>query len=671
MNMSSVSGSGGNRGGNSGEKRGGREKRDYRKGVKLRKYTLQEKKEMVQMMDNGARTCDIMRKFNCPESTVRSLRKNKENLAASVKVFSRFPSARTLADTSQRNRLLAIMEHYLNEWVIRRDREKGDISGPAIRSQARLYFDSVCRKKNVNPPPHFSASVGWLAAFKKRYEVKYALKHGESRSADEEAARTYPEIFQRLVTEGGYSRDQIFNCDETGIYWKRAPKSTLIAKNERQARGVKPSKDRITVLFTANSSGDCLMKPQVIYRSAKPRAYRNCNMNQLNVYWASNKKAWVTSALCTDWFDNHFVPDAQSYCKRKNLDFKVLLCMDNAPGHGKFLIGRHPNVEVVFLPPNTTSLLQPLDKEFICNVKLFYYQSLYNDMRAKTDSLQELERIEAELSVRDQDEPDEPIASTSSDPPPSHAREVLTVNQFWKNYNIKDAVDRIVKAWQKINKATVLHAWKFLLGEGAVVRERQQEATTLSQTVEAARLIPAPGFSAVEASDMQEIIGIHQEEATIEEMLEEDEAQEDDTEDREQLEQNVQPGEPTTRQLTEILTTFSRLTEQLEEYDRRPYPRSILQPSLDKVMSIYKDLYMSRVNARHQSQITRYFSQSQAANALANITAEPGEDEDDVDDLLGLLQEDDIALDFDGFEAEVALSAGGSTQTVEEGASRQ
>ncbi|XP_045128616.1 tigger transposable element-derived protein 1-like [Portunus trituberculatus] len=621
--MSSVSGSGGNRGGNSGEKRGGREKREYRKGVKLRKYTLQEKKEMVQMMNNGARTCDIMRKFNCPESTVRSVRKNKENLAASVKVFSRFPSARTLADTSQRNRLLAIMEHYLNEWVIRRDREKGDLSGPAIRSQARLYFDSVCRKKNVNPPPHFAASVGWLAAFKKRYEVKYALKHGESRSADEEAARTYPEIFQRLVTEGGYSRDQIFNCDETGIYWKRAPKSTLIAKNERQARGVKPSKDRITVLFTANASGDCLMKPQVIYRSAKPRAYRNCNMNQLNVYWASNKKAWVTSALCTDWFDNHFVPDAQSYCKRKNLDFKVLLCIDNAPGHGKFLIGRHPNVEVVFLPPNTTSLLQPLDKEFICNVKLFYYQSLYDDMRVKIDSLQELERIKAELSLAEN-------------------KQCYSVTRL-----------------------------EVLLGEvGTAVRERQQEATTLSQTVEAARLIPAPGFSAVEASDLQEIIGIHQEEATIKEMLEEDEAQDDPEEDGQQ-EQNVQPGEPTTGQLTEILTTFSRLTEQLEEYDRRPYPRSILQPSLDQVMNIYKDLYMSRVNARHQSLITGYFSQSQAANALANVTAEPGEDEEDVDDLLGLLQEDDIALDFDGFEAEVALNAGGDAQTVEEGASSQ
>ena len=62
-----MNGSGGNCSGSDGGKRGGREKRDYRKGMKLRKYTLQEKKEMVQMMNSGARTCDIMRKFNCPE----------------------------------------------------------------------------------------------------------------------------------------------------------------------------------------------------------------------------------------------------------------------------------------------------------------------------------------------------------------------------------------------------------------------------------------------------------------------------------------------------------------------------------------------------------------------------------------------------------------------------
>ena len=61
----------------SGEKRGGQEKRDYRKRVKLRKYKLQEKKEMVQMMNSVARTCDIMRKFNCTMQTVEERASNQ------------------------------------------------------------------------------------------------------------------------------------------------------------------------------------------------------------------------------------------------------------------------------------------------------------------------------------------------------------------------------------------------------------------------------------------------------------------------------------------------------------------------------------------------------------------------------------------------------------------
>ena len=106
----------------------------------------------------------------------------------------------------------------------------------------------------------------------------------------------------------------------------------------------------------------------------------------------------------------------------------------------------------------------------------------------------------------------------------------------------------------------------------------------------------------------------HQEGTTIEEMLEEDEEQEQDP--GEQGEENVQPDEPTTRQLTELLTTFSHLTELLQEYDRCPYPWSIISPSLEKVMNIYEDLYMSRVNACQQSLITRYL-RGRAGRAVA------------------------------------------------------
>ena len=59
-----------------GEKHGGQKKCNYCKGLKLRKQTLQEKKEMVEM-NTGARTCNIMHKFNFPESTVYHCTKKK------------------------------------------------------------------------------------------------------------------------------------------------------------------------------------------------------------------------------------------------------------------------------------------------------------------------------------------------------------------------------------------------------------------------------------------------------------------------------------------------------------------------------------------------------------------------------------------------------------------
>ena len=115
------------------------------------------------------------------------------------------------------------------------------------------------------------------------------------------------------------------------------------------------SKDRFSALLTCNASGDYLMKPLVIYKYKKPRAYKGCDMTNLNVYWEQTKKGYMSTELSKKWFDECFVKDAKEYCQRKNLAFKVLLFLDNAPSHAKFLVGRHPGVEVVFLTLNTTS----------------------------------------------------------------------------------------------------------------------------------------------------------------------------------------------------------------------------------------------------------------------------------------------------------------------------
>ncbi|GFX30301.1 tigger transposable element-derived protein 1 [Trichonephila clavipes] len=175
---------------------------------------------------------------------------------------------------------------------------------------------------------------------------------GESATADEGAAKIFPEELAKIIEDGDYSADQVFNADETGLYWKKLPNSRYIAKDEKTASGHKASKDRVTLLLYSNASGDRMLKPLLINKSLRPRALKGKDLKQLPVHW-------MTTAIFTEWFNNCFVPEVEAYMKEKSLDFKVLLIVGNAASHPEL---EHPNVQLVFLPPNTTSLIQPLDQ---------------------------------------------------------------------------------------------------------------------------------------------------------------------------------------------------------------------------------------------------------------------------------------------------------------------
>ena len=83
----------------------------------------------------------------------------------------------------------------------------------------------------------------------------------------------------------------------------------------------------------------------------------------------------MTSVLFEKWFKEDFIPSVKLNYSRKNIPFKILLLLDNCTAHPPALL-KHidPNVRVEFLPPNTTSLIQPMDqgKDYKCLIDLTF-----------------------------------------------------------------------------------------------------------------------------------------------------------------------------------------------------------------------------------------------------------------------------------------------------------
>ena len=308
-------------------------------------------------------------------------------------------------------------------WFKQKRMEGIPISGPILCEKAVQLH-----KKMYGEESSFSGSTGWQWRFCKRHGIRNLSLEGEKLSAHTETSATFITSFNEFVEEHQLTLNQIFNCDETGLNFRLLPDKTLAASFEHFADGRKLSKERVTVNACANATGTIKLPLQVIGKAKRPRCFRGLRMDLLPVEYCGQKYAWMSFEIFHAWFHNSFIPMVRKELSSLGLEQKAVLVLDNCPAHPneEDLISDDGNITALYLPPNVTSLIQPMDQGVLVALKRRYKKKL-------------LRRLLIE---------DENGASLIN---------------FLKSVNIKIVTELIAESWGEIKESTLRKSWRKIM----------------------------------------------------------------------------------------------------------------------------------------------------------------------------------------------------------------
>ena len=384
---------------------------------KRKRITLETKAAIIEAVERKTKTnAQICRDFDLPSSTLYTILKDKGKImnAHDSGHFDKDRKKLRLADFDDVDKALVV-------WFNQARSKQVPLSGPILLEKATEIAERMGHS-------NFSGSTGWLDRFKLRHGIVFKNVCGESASVCTTSTDSWKEThMQRILKD--YDPKDIFNADETGLFYRCLPSRTLATKGET-CSGDKIPKDRITLMVAANMNGTEKLPLLTIGRFEKPRCMKN--VKSLPAVWKANRKAWMTSQIFEEWL--------------KKLDRKMLMqgrsiamIVDNCPAHPSIQGLRA--VELIFLPPNTTSVLQLCDQGIIQALKTRYRKRV-------------LKRLIASIETHDD-------------------------NKAHLKLTVLDAITMAATAWDEVTPTTIANCFRHA---GFVLNDVNVTATTTTHT---------------------------------------------------------------------------------------------------------------------------------------------------------------------------------------------
>ncbi|KAI0993375.1 hypothetical protein K3495_g14809 [Podosphaera aphanis] len=112
------------------------------------------------------------------------------------------------------------------------------ITGDILKAKARELWQRLPQYTPEIEEPKWSN--GWLESFKKKYNIKQYVQHGEDAAADINSDANVAKIMELRDLCSKCLEKDIFNMDETRLSWKMAPTSSLATQPSSGGKNQRP-----------------------------------------------------------------------------------------------------------------------------------------------------------------------------------------------------------------------------------------------------------------------------------------------------------------------------------------------------------------------------------------------------------------------------------------------
>lgn len=370
--------------------------------------TIEKKIEIIKRHEKGESQKILAEHFNVGRTTISDILKRK------IKFFTFVAQNADKSENLKRRRTLRktihkVLEERVMEWYNELRDSGAYISGPMIAQKAQELH------KELGYSDNFTASNGWLDRFKVRNGIKLCGLRDVKTESDTSAVAPFKAELESLAQWYNLSLEQIYNADETDLFWRMLPNPND-DMNEVKA-SVRVYRERMTVLCCSNATGSHKLPLVCIGRGKRSRTFNSQELRSLPIQYYSQETAWMDSEIFKNWFHTNFIPAVRQHLSSQGLSENALLLIDKNPSHpdDQHLRSEDSLIFVQYFPAKVKSLIQPMEQGIIHDLKLIYRFDLLTELITKNISLPE----------------------------------------FYKQFNIKDAIKLISDGWNKISSANI------------------------------------------------------------------------------------------------------------------------------------------------------------------------------------------------------------------------